>query len=102
MSDTKKREPLLSDGDVELFRDEWANGGKNACYAIRDFYEDMITTGKLRVVEEVSNTNSGPRYFSCSGCGASMASPYYSWPPYHSECGGIIKHCPGCGQPIKP
>lgn len=90
MSEEKK--PILSD-DVVRF--------KNSPFHVRDFYEDLITSGKLRVVDDVMNCNSAVHYFTCSGCGSTIRDPYYSYPPHHSEHGGLIAYCPGCGNKIK-
>lgn len=53
----KKREPLLSDkriGKAEDFYDECTGpqGFEAGAEFARDYYESLITTGKLRVVEE--------------------------------------------------
>ncbi len=58
---------------------------------VRDYYEDLITTGKLRVVEEVEYLSDG----GCSNCGntiysdAGIERPNAGW------------FCPGCGNKIK-
>lgn len=83
---SNEREPL-TDADVELFIDEWCNGGKHAAHAIRDYYESLITSGKLRVVEEVEWDRKKP---GCAKCG-------HPW----SMLLTISACCPGCGNPIK-
>jgi hypothetical protein len=94
--------PLLSD-------EAMAKIGLNVCEddgahitgnAVRDFYEQLITDRKLRVVEEVelvlhydpckeeTSPNRTPSLVTCSGCHTPM---YYL--PY--------AYCPGCGNKIK-
>lgn len=112
---TKEREPMLSDADVErmwnsdmfelgerrgsdgyvtkhddqLFEDGYRFGVKKCV----DRYEDLITTGKLRVVEEVGaplEQVDMDEWWTCSGCKESFLS-YHNPPNY----------CPGCGNKIK-
>lgn len=89
----KEREPMLSDEGIEDIIPmptqedfQWmVHGGK----MIRDHYESLITTGKLRVVEEVAEDDPFDHVYRCSGMhvfGPSM------------EC---VKFCPGCGNKIK-
>lgn len=87
MSDTKKREPMLSDRAVR----DLASSDRGIRLA-RDFYEDLITKGKLRVVEEVEIIRADNGWDACSKCGEqpNAHSPVASW-----------TFCPGCGQPIK-
>lgn len=100
-----KREPMLSDSKAESILHEhnmdYRFSHRLVTSLISGFYENLITTGKLRVVEEVKNCNSAPGYFTCSRCGATIAHAYYSYPPHHSEHGGFISCCPGCGNKIK-
>lgn len=71
----------------------WAEYGG---MAVRDHYEHLITTGKLRVVVEVELTpNSYDCLLTCSGCGE--GAPYYLAEEF-ADC----KYCPGCGSIIKP
>lgn len=53
----------------------------------REFYENLITSGKLRVVEEVEWDRKKP---GCAKCG-------HPW----SVLLTISTYCPGCGNPIK-
>jgi hypothetical protein len=57
----------------------------------RDYYEDLITTGKLRVVEEVECRNTGKDEAWCE------------W--LKCPCGESTRvgsnYCPGCGNKIK-
>ena len=93
----KEREPMLSDADVEriipqeeyVAYEEWTwmvHGGK----FIRDHYESLITTGKLRVVVEVDvdNVSTYPGDFRCSACDGWTRSV-------------LLNYCPGCGNKIK-
>lgn len=96
MTMSMKREPLLSERAIyELPEctdpaDTFLSGGM----AVREFYEDLITTGKLRLVEEVRampHTASGYEAHeaspSCSGCSRML-----NWDHLY---------CPGCGNKIK-
>ena len=55
--------------------------------SIRDFYENLITTGKLRVVEEVEVIGHGFSLGHCNGCGKQTLKAH--------------TYCPGCGNKIK-
>lgn len=90
----KEREPMLSDGDISALRDgymdhierdAWVEFRK-AARLVRAFYEHLITTGKLRVVEEVDSCDDT----GCSKCG------HYTEDQY-----GQYSFCPGCGNKIK-
>lgn len=101
-----KREPMLSDGDLfamcmQSFVDGpiilgektyGVNVGEDpAAYKVRAFYENLITTGKLRVVEEVDamcGDHGGIEGCSCSKCSAPVAPEYWMY-------------CPGCGNKVK-
>jgi hypothetical protein len=55
---------------------------------VAEAYEHLITSGKLRVVEEVNEIWAGNGYYrGCSGCDASFTQR--------------AKFCPGCGNKIK-
>ena len=59
--------------------------------SVRDFYEHLITSGKLRVVEEAEYDNKPGLRRNCSKCdhlSLSSDAKYYNF-------------CPGCGNPIK-
>ena len=62
---------------------------EGAC-AARRFYENLITTGKLRVVVEVDvdNVSTYPGDFRCSACDGWTRSV-------------LLNYCPGCGNKIK-
>jgi hypothetical protein len=96
--DTKeqtKREPLLSDAAIEQevnpedpnnysTREYYESIG---CKWVRDFYEAKITSGELRVVEEVEE-DIYTHIFNCAGMHA---------------IGGTLdtmNYCPGCGAKI--
>lgn len=89
---SNNRKPLLSEEELRAYRvqyDLWKD--LNCCmpsdWRVRYFYEQLITEGKLRVVEEVEDK--GGRYdgYVCSGC----SSKSVEW----------FKYCPGCGNKIK-
>lgn len=110
MSDAKeeKRTPMLSDEEIARHGyDPIGNELKDAILQAgmrrsRVWYEAKITSGELRVVKTTKNCNSATGWFTCLNCGATMANAYYSYPPHHSEHGGRIDFCPGCGEPIAP
>lgn len=95
-----KREPMLSDEvcrwmmkeDYALMADHpmepkeaWFHGLLKAT----NYYENLITTGKLRVVDEVKLTAGNQLHtYQCSHCGWMNPPRYY-------------RHCPGCGNKIK-
>lgn len=57
----------------------------------REFYENLIASGKLRVVEEVRGETNGThegKWLHCSGCNEVWSTNAYAY-------------CPGCGNPIK-
>ena len=82
---TTPRPPLLSDADLGYVKDT------HTPEQVRDFYENLITTGKLRVVEEVEYGNKPGLRRICLKCKA-----------LSEEIS--VKHyvyCPGCGNKIK-
>jgi hypothetical protein len=89
-----ERKPLLSDEDIRIvyspymkYRIKQGMEGMD----VRDYYEDLITTGKLRVVEEVECRNTGKDEAWCE------------W--LKCPCGESTRvgsnYCPGCGNKIK-
>lgn len=63
--------------------------------AVRDAYEDLITSSKLRVVEEVEFLPSlSGRIHTCSSC-----EWWFAW--QGKEDVHPMKYCPGCGNKIK-
>jgi hypothetical protein len=81
-----ERKPFLSDDE--------ANCDDGHGMFVRDYYERLITEGKLRVVEEVTVDDDG----NCSGCGRWVGYPN---DPLAAWSGELPKHCKNCGQPIK-
>lgn len=81
-----QRPPLVSD-EIIIMHMHRANGDMDLCDRIRQEYEDLITSGKLRVVEEVEWDRKKP---GCAKCG-------HAW----SVLLTISVYCPGCGNPIK-
>ena len=74
--------------------DHYEQGYRSGAYTLRDFYENLITTGKLRVVEEVELDI----YFHCKKCGSANS--------YEDTMSGTMEDdenpfCKGCGNPIK-
>lgn len=94
---SNKRPPLLSDHDLMemMFVTE---DGKRPSEKIREFYEDLITDGKLRVVEEVQSYLENEIAFGCPSC-ESVWDKQARW----SKNGKIrtTHYCPGCGVKIK-
>ena len=94
----RPKEPMLSDGEVSAIAQlAMVNCQPDANPAFmhvlgamdaRDFYENLITTGKLRVVEEVDNVSTYPGDFRCSVCDGWTRSV-------------LLNYCPGCGNKIK-
>lgn len=90
---SEKRNPLLSDATIAdhfmygpLLQDAeqaFVSGARHA----RQFYEDLITTGRLRVVEKVEWDRKKP---GCAKCGHPWSMLLTT-----SVC------CPGCGNKIK-
>jgi hypothetical protein len=96
---SNERKPLLSDKDA-IALGLCAGDGKfvtpkSIAMGIRDYYEALIDSGKLRVVEEVVENIGRSRdfsYFECSGC-------HYE---HDFEVGAPdFTFCPNCGNPIK-
>ena len=94
-----KREPMLSDErivDMTWEYDQKDGDDPAALYErglndARRHYENLITTGKLRVVEEVDamcGDHGGIEGCSCSKCSAPVAPEYWMY-------------CPGCGNKVK-
>ena len=99
MSD--KRKPLLSDGALTAIIDKWVeyddgldtdwDKASNAADSVRNFYETLIATGKLRVVREVEamcGDHGGIEGCSCSECSAPVMPE--AW-----------MYCPGCGNKVR-
>lgn len=61
----------------------------------------VVVVVTMMVVKTTRNCNSATGWFTCLNCGATMANAYYSYPPHHSEHGGRIDFCPGCGAKIQ-
>jgi len=91
-----KREPLLSE---EMARNIMKNcaynpGTMNPVSETRAFYESLIDSGKLRVVEEVEFVdNDYDANVDCNRCGWSICYIHIEDNP--------MTFCPGCGNPIK-
>lgn len=91
---SSERKPLLSDADVsKMSVTENGFAGENKYRMgrrIRDFYEDLITTGKLRVVQDVELDDSIRGFLMCPSCKRDMRSDEWSgW-----------EFCP-CGNKIR-
>ena len=90
---TTPREPLLSnDGLMDMMYA--TEDGKRPSEKVREFYEDLITHGKLRVVEECGYVPADTwcSVCICKGCGEAC-----------SDAGEIepYPHCPHCTRKIK-
>lgn len=91
-----KREPLLSDEDIDGWIEE---DGSTMCSLgmtdkeVRDFYEAKITSGELMVVKTCKFvTNNYDANIDCDGCGWSICYIHVEDNP--------MKFCPGCGAKI--
>ena len=107
MSDTKKRKPMISGSMLrQIVNDPRSHDKTTVGCDVRDFYEDLITTGKLRVVEEVEvktqcvtkrmDQFSGASYYDCElrCCGCSV---FFQVKTVNEQA----NFCPGCGNKIK-
>ncbi len=99
MSD--ERTPLLSDEQVFALNmrssiEGGVNLGEDApAYKVRDFYENLITTGKLRVVDcTYAEKTYGPVTYSIWNC-----SKHGELHRCKGEADSAV--CLGCGNPIK-
>lgn len=127
MSDTKERKPLprdytereyerpllVIDSDLHPYTvTENGMAGENKyrmLRRLRHFYEELITTGKLRVVEEVAanlepmaNEVTGASWHEMSCCGYVIEGMEPGDPVVFAP--GIaytFNYCPGCGNKIK-
>ena len=99
-----KREPLLSDGRLDGLcheagepndQPDYCGGpGLYSATLVRAFYEDLIDSGKLRVVVEVEFVdNDYDANVDCNRCGWSICYIHIEDNP--------MTFCPGCGNPIK-
>ena len=92
---TTPRPPLLSD-DALVELTYVKEDGRRPSEQVRDFYEDLITTGKLRVMEEVEfKGNDYDCILQCTSCNWGIG-----W--HIKEDLEPMKFCPGCGNKIKP
>jgi len=93
---SNERKPLLS--DEEIIDETWvpdmsswepAGAYEAGMHWARRYYEDLITTGKLRVVEEVDVVlmDGSSIMGHCNGCGIATLKQH--------------AYCPGCGNKIK-
>ena len=83
---SNKRPPLLSDHDLmEMMF--FTEDGKRPSEKIREFYEDLITDGTLRVVEEVEPIRLHPcDFWRCPSCHTQV-----DFDAYCKMCGNKIK-----------
>lgn len=86
---TTERVPMLSDEQLKFF----------TAKDVRDYYEHLITTGKLRVVEEVAAVEDTEAMRgndldteTCQGCGAIWSMRSYPF---------AATSCPVCSNTIK-
>jgi len=100
----EERKPLLSiEPDIdELIKDlSWQESrAELAANAVNDWYQTMISEGKLRVVEAVElRPNNYDANLDCSSCGWSVC--YIHIEAITNEDEAPFNCCPGCGNPIK-
>lgn len=83
---SEQRTPRLSDDVISTLTSD--DQPHSVAYAVRTFYENLITSGELRVVKTVKYDRGG-----CPYCGNSddFGNQWPSW-----------KFCPGCGAQILP
>lgn len=98
---SNERKPLLSEDDEFVkasFPGRKRENNPSLYEGMRfavGFYENLITSGKLRVVEEVEFKGNGyDCLLKCDGCGWSIG-----W--HIKEDLQPMPYCPGCGNPIK-
>lgn len=94
---SNERKPLLSDEDVTILvaNEEHRAIAQCGIDLARDWYENLIATGKLRVVKEVElKGNDYDCLLQCTGCNWGIG-----W--HIEEELEPMKFCPGCGNPIK-
>ena len=99
---SNERKPMLSDEEIGSMiptRHDAARVKPNGmsmqgCRAVRDHYESLITSGKLRVVDEIDYipADTWACYCTCARCGYAC-SDTGDQEPY--------PFCPGCGNKIK-
>ena len=103
MEMSNERKPLLSDEEIidETWVPDMSNWEPAGAYEAgmhwaRRYYEDLITTGKLRVVEEVKSYHE--ILFGCPSCKS-----VWDKQPRWSQNGKIrtMHYCPGCGNKIR-
>ena len=85
-----QRAPLVSDELIAMHIHR-AETDTDLCDRIRQEYEDLITSGKLRVVKEVDamcGDHGGIEGCSCSECGAPVMPEAWMF-------------CPGCGNKVR-
>ena len=94
---SNERKPLLSDEAMDRLYPQAARVGPDRvepfdelAEAIRDWYEQLITDGKLRAVEDVDVEWDDGGIGKCA-CGQLFLIEY------DLDC----KYCPGCGNKIK-
>lgn len=96
------RKPLLSDSKAQaILRDhnmDFRFSYRLVTQHVRDFYEHLITSGKLRVVEEEEEvefaSNDYDCLLACTGCNWKIG-----W--HIMEDIEPMKFCPGCRRKIK-
>lgn len=88
---TNERKPLLSEAEVERMLDK--HDYRDEDYAMKDlwrYYEDLITEGKLRVVEEVTLDATIAGFLMCPQCKRDMRED--EWDGWEfCTCGNKIK-----------
>lgn len=107
MTDTKERAPMLSDDAmVALCESGQLYPWQTEARMVRNHYEHLITTGTLRVVEElaanlepVQNEVTGAHWHEMSCCGWATTDMV---DPRGIYVGTPFNYCPGCGAKMKP
>ena len=94
---SNERKPLLSDDDAKSLMAEHNIGRlftqRFVTNLVRDYYERLITEGKLRVVEEVEFSSEKRNWVMCSNQMCRQEITVQNAFDYN--------YCPGCGNKIK-
>jgi hypothetical protein len=101
---------MLTDSEAQvlspyIIEDESYYAWNEGAESVRDHYENLITQGRLRVVEEVElvaddfDDGGVQGSWRCSGCGYKVAAEYYNL--YSAATPAHHDFCPCCGGKIQ-
>jgi len=91
MEEKTPREPLLSDAELSVNTGESGDEEMklrlfNKVREVRDFYEDMITTGDLRLIGDVTISGRHITIGTCSRCSAVLQKQFAYCPVCGCDC----------------